>query len=73
MAVLTRSNRLYFLHQARFYCVEALADVVQVATGDNTVAVATGDGRVLLWDFDEEKLMKGCVNFGEVRVGLEEG
>lgn len=73
MAIITNSNKLYFLFQARFYAAENVPLLMDVATSENTVTMVTKDNQILVWDFDEEKIINKNLNYTKIKLNIDHG
>lgn len=71
MAIITTQYRLYFLFQSKFYLIENVPLLIDIATSENTITMVSKDNQILVWDFDEDKTMKRSINYTRLKFGLE--
>jgi hypothetical protein len=73
LAIITTQFRLYFLFQAKFYLIENVPLLMDIATSENTTCMISKDSQILVWDFDEDKIRKSSINYTRIKLDLEDG
>jgi hypothetical protein len=71
VAIITQAGELYFLFQSKFYFINNLPFLFDIATAENTVTLLTKDRDVYVWDFDESKIVNNSVHPMKIRLTLE--